>query len=192
MTKRSQIGWLAAGLVLCACQAEAPQKPTPTVKAPEPAPIAPVAPPPAAEAEEVARTLLGLNQKPQPTLAAAQPMKRSAPKRPKLTKDDELDMSEYPALEPGLSDHEFQRAIDAWDGFKNCLAMAAYRNGRSAENGALKVEFEIQQSGQVVRSRVMESKSPELAECVETRSKKLRFPAFAGMDRITKEAKFIF
>jgi hypothetical protein len=192
--KRSDVAWLLAGVLLAACHTDSEKKPAPVMKAqPQPAPVvekaATPAPPPE-ESSEMAKTLLGLNAKPSALAAAPKPMKR--PKSLRLAKEEEVDMSSYPVEPHGLSDHQFQQAIDDWDGFRNCLAMAAYRNGRNAENGALKVQLEIEQSGAVVRSRVMESKSPELAECVASRSKKIRFPAFAGIDRVTKEAKFIF
>lgn len=195
MTNRSHLAWLIAGALISSCRSD-PPPPEPVAKTPEkpkappPADVKPAAP--VAEAEAMAKTLLGLNAKPQAALVA-KPVKRRVPRKPRLAMPEEPDMSSYPpVLEPGLSDADFQQAIDEWGGFKNCLALAAYRNGRKAENGAVKVEFEIKQSGDVVRSRVKESKSPELAECIETRSKKLRFPAFAGIDRVTKEAKFLF
>ncbi len=184
---------LLATLLLTACS-DPPAKPI--AKAPpSPAPIAvqKIEPPPSAEADAVAKTLLGLD-KPKPSIQAAvqqKPAQRKAPRRPELIMPDETDLTDY-AGEPGLSEADFQNAIEAWGGFKNCLAMAAYRNGRQNENGAVKVEFEIQQTGTVVRSKVLESGSPELAECVESRSKNIRFPAFAGAESVTKAAKFVF
>jgi hypothetical protein len=92
-----------------------------------------------------------------------------------------------------LSDGAFQSAIHAWRGLKACLT--AQTTPPTDPSGAIKVAFTVAQSGEVVKSQVVECSNDTartIAPCVEREARRIRFPAFAADEPITKEAKFVF
>jgi len=171
-------------------------KPTPPLEAPpvvkaslppQPVTIEPVViePPKREELDAIARTLLGLDQKNEPNVLRSQPRRREA--------GDASAVAFTPEPEAGLSDATFYSVVGSWRGMKTCLASS--QSGSRGGNGALSVSFTIGQDGSVLSSRVSSASNDtarEIAPCVEEKAKKLKFPAFAGIDEVSKEAKFVF
>jgi hypothetical protein len=186
---------LIVSLAACSEAADRPAPPAPpppppaAAAAPDPTPVASAAP----EASAMRDQLLGLN-KPQP---AAQPVADADKSKPRPRRVFVADPAEDAPVEEvpsgPLSDGAFQSAIHAWRGLKACLT--AQTTPPTDPSGAIKVAFTVAQSGEVVKSQVVECSNDTartIAPCVEREARRIRFPAFAADEPITKEAKFVF
>ena len=144
------------------------------------------------ELEEMAAALLGTKD-PAPE-AAPEPEPAPVQRRRRKVVDDfdygDEDLS--PIEETGLSDSKFYRVVGSWRGMKRCLATTAVRGERQ---GAIKIKFEIAKDGSVTDSQIEDASNEtarEISDCVNRQARKIRFPAFAGMDSVEKQAKFVF
>jgi hypothetical protein len=154
---------------------------------------------PAAEAPEDAlrAQLLGLNKKPVADAVAdqvepqkAQTERRRGARRP-APPQDELRPEPQGAM-GGLSDGEFQAAVNGWRGIQSCLVENA--GHMESRNGAMQVSFQIAGDGSVAECKVVGTTTEVaqlIAPCVEKKARRIRFPAYPGSET-TKVAKFVF
>lgn len=188
---------LTTGWLLLACESRQPAAvelvKAPVVEAP-PAPTPEAPPATDTEASKLKETLLGLNKPPAPqepvvATIAASPAKKVKKKAVVEEAQDEPE----PAASGGLSDFEFQSAVGGWKGVRACLdeSSALFDD----PTGALQIAFTIKEDGSVAGLKVVDASTPvaqKIAPCVEKRAKRIKFPAFAGSEEITRTAKFVF
>ncbi len=145
----------------------------------------------ASELEALQASLLGLN-KAAPAEEAPPPPVRKKRRRKVVDDYDYGDENLDPVDENGLSDSAFYSVVGSWSGMKRCLATTTVRGERT---GALKIKFEISKDGSVTDSDVEDPSNDaarQISDCVSKQARKIRFPAFAGMDSVSKQAKFVF
>lgn len=180
---------------------ETPKKPMPVAKKEAPAPEEEAPPPeivaPAPEPDPALRdTLLGLN-KPSESETVEEPEQEEAPRQIVRRSRRRLDPEPEEEIEGvalSLTDYDFQATVGSWGGVKRCLATSSVR-GEEPMSGALQVSFKISSDGGVLESKVTEVSNEDarsLVPCVERKARRIRFPAFAGNEAITKTAKFVF
>jgi hypothetical protein len=186
----------AALIVSLAACSEASDRPAPAPAAPppvasaEPAPVASAAPEASPTNDAMRDQLLGLD-KPRPAAQPTGDADRARPRPRRVIVADDAPIEEVPS--GPLSDGAFQSAIHAWRGLKACLT--AQTTTPTDPSGAIKVAFTVAQSGEVVKSQVVECSNDTartIAPCVEREARRIRFPAFAAEEPVTKEAKFVF
>ena len=92
-----------------------------------------------------------------------------------------------------LSDASFSRIVRDWRGIKTCVKSLTSRG--MGGSGALRVNFKINFDGTVASSKVSDASNPiaqRVGNCVARQARKMRFPAYAGTEVVSKEAKFVF
>jgi hypothetical protein len=150
-----------------------------------PEPPAPVAQQPDDPALKDA--LLGLNK------PVAEEVQKPKPMRRRARHVEEIDEPSGPEEPTSLSDYDFQYTVGNWSGVKSCLATNAQRGEEI--KGAIAVAFTVGGDGTVKESKVISTsneRAETIAPCVEKKARHIRFPTFAGNDRVTKTAKFVF
>jgi|GEM_PF-6156858 len=96
-------------------------------------------------------------------------------------------------LESHLSDASFSRIVRDWRGVKTCVKSLTSRG--MGGSGALRVNFRINFDGSVASSKVSDASNTiaqRVGNCVARQARKIRFPAYAGTEVVSKEAKFVF
>jgi hypothetical protein len=86
-----------------------------------------------------------------------------------------------------LTDARFSEVITNWRGIRNCVKSITARG--LGGSGALKVSFKINAEGKADASN---SIAQRVGKCVTRQARKIQFPAYAGTEVVSKEAKFVF
>ena len=92
-----------------------------------------------------------------------------------------------------LSDASFSRIVRDWRGVRTCVKSLTSRG--MGGSGALRVNFRINFDGSVASSKVSDASNTiaqRVGNCVARQARKIRFPAYAGTEVVSKEAKFVF
>ncbi|MEE2902612.1 MAG: hypothetical protein VYC39_09785 [Myxococcota bacterium] len=96
-------------------------------------------------------------------------------------------------LESHLSDASFSRIVRDWRGVKTCVKSLTSRG--MGGSGALRINFRINFDGSVASSKISDASNTiaqRVGNCVARQARKIRFPAYAGTEVVSKEAKFVF
>jgi len=92
-----------------------------------------------------------------------------------------------------LSDARFSEVITNWRGIKHCVKSITSRG--FGGSGALKVAFKINADGSVQTTKIADASNSiaqRVGNCVTRQARKIQFPAYAGTEIVSKEAKFVF
>jgi hypothetical protein len=96
-----------------------------------------------------------------------------------------------PPEEVGLTDRVFAQVIDSWHAPKAC----ATEIGEWSGTPTVRMEMDIDESGHVKDARAYDVDSlteEQLASCLRSRARGLRFPAKEVRHRTTRDATFVF
>jgi len=122
--------------------------------------------------------------------------KRSAPKvtrRAAPVSARPIDERAAKGLAHTLSDASFSEVMSGWRGIKTCVKSITSRG--LGGSGAIKVSFKINADGSVKSSKVANATNliaERVGNCVTRQARKIQFPAYAGAEIVSKEAKFVF